>query len=403
MSVIVTAATLGFLLAFLGGEQFITKRARHKIPLVIAVTGSRGKSSVVRLIASGLSAGGRPTLAKTTGSRASVILPSGEEKILMRRGIPNIREQVALVNLASHLQVYALVVEVMSIRPENYAIEIGKILQPDILVLTNVRPDHVEALGETLDEAASTFASGLSSRCHVICAEGEVPHVFIDLLAKRNNKLTLVRPQEFEDEIKEFRRADYFEWDINLRLALAACRAAGIPPQVAIKNMLKVTPDFGALKVWRIVAQSGQWIAVNAFAANDPVSTAMIYNQIRRWNSAAGLPMIGMMNVRADRGDRTMQWIQVFKKETTFKFDRLLIVGDYPQAVARYLKTVYKQNVQAINERRPDKIMDFIFSLEPTGAVIFGFCNIGGVGVDIVSYWEQHGEPVCLPRVSLSA
>jgi len=129
----------------------------------------------------------------------------------------------------------------------------------------------------------------------------------------------------------------------------------------------------------------------------------MIYNHIRQWDAAVRLPMIGIMNVRADRGDRTIQWVRVLKERTTFKFNRLLIVGNYPRAVARYLKPVYKENVQAINERRPDRIMDFIFSLEPTGAVIFGFCNIGGVGVDIVSYWEQHGEPVCLPRVSLSA
>jgi poly-gamma-glutamate synthase PgsB/CapB len=403
MSVIVTAATLGFLLAFLGAEKFITKRARRKIPLVIAVTGSRGKSSVVRLIASGLSASGQPILAKTTGSRASLILPSGDEEVLTRRGIPNIREQIALLNMCSRLHAYALIVEVMSIKPENYATEIGKILQPDILVLTNIRPDHVEAIGETPDEAAASFTFGIPPQCHVICPEDGVPNVFIDLLAKRQNRITLVSPRAFEDEIKEFIRTDYFEWDINLCLALAACQAAGVPSQLAVKHMLKANPDFGALKVWRIVAQSGQWIAVNAFAANDPVSTAMIYNQIRQWDAVVRLPVIGIMNVRADRGDRTTQWVRILKEGATLKFDRLLIVGDYPCAVARYLKPVYKQNVQAVNDRQPEKIMDLILSLEPAGAVIFGFCNIGGVGVDIVSYWEEHGEPICLPRVSSSA
>jgi len=262
MNIIISCGIIGVLLIYLWTEKLIVNRIRHTIPLVIAITGSRGKSSVVRLIASGLSASGQPILAKTTGSRASLILPSGDEEVLTRRGIPNIREQIALLNMCSRLHAYALVVEVMSIKPENYATEIGKILQPDILVLTNIRPDHVEAIGETPDEAAVSFTFSVPPQCHVICPENGVPNIFIDLLAKRQNKITLVSPRAFEDEIKEFIRTDYFEWDINLCLALAACQTAGIPSQLAVKHMLKANPDFGALKVWRIVAQSGQWLSL---------------------------------------------------------------------------------------------------------------------------------------------
>ncbi len=50
----------------------------HAVPIRIHVNGTRGKSSVARLIAAGLRAGGICTVAKTTGSAARYIHPAGE-------------------------------------------------------------------------------------------------------------------------------------------------------------------------------------------------------------------------------------------------------------------------------------------------------------------------------------
>jgi len=115
----VAVAGIGGLLAYFGLERARVASNRRAVPLRICVTGTRGKSSVVRLIAAGLSAGGTRTLAKTTGSRACVILPSGEERPLVRRGTPSILEQRAVLRMARREEARALVVEVMSIRPEN--------------------------------------------------------------------------------------------------------------------------------------------------------------------------------------------------------------------------------------------------------------------------------------------
>ena len=54
------------------------------IPIRIHVNGSRGKSSVTRLIAAGLRAGGIKTLAKTTGSAPRIIDESGKAHIIHR-------------------------------------------------------------------------------------------------------------------------------------------------------------------------------------------------------------------------------------------------------------------------------------------------------------------------------
>ena len=67
------------------------------IPVRIHVNGTRGKSSVTRLIAAGLRAGGLRTFAKTTGTAPRVIDAEGIDRIIHRLRRPSIGEQVRLL------------------------------------------------------------------------------------------------------------------------------------------------------------------------------------------------------------------------------------------------------------------------------------------------------------------
>src|SRR5438876_6804518 len=87
----------GFGLAVLGAlhvEWRRHRRALARIPIRIHVNGTRGKSSVTRLIAAALRAEGIPTVAKTTGTSARLILPDGSEQAVPRDGRPNISELI---------------------------------------------------------------------------------------------------------------------------------------------------------------------------------------------------------------------------------------------------------------------------------------------------------------------
>ena len=66
---------------------------------------------------------------------------------IARAGLPSIREQVRLVSRAARIGADALVVEMMSIGEECLRAESGKILRPGVLALTNVRADHLDAMG----------------------------------------------------------------------------------------------------------------------------------------------------------------------------------------------------------------------------------------------------------------
>ena len=155
---IVLLLSLASFLIYLLVERFRVDSWRRKIPQMIAVTGTRGKSSVTRMLASVLRADGRKVLAKTTGSSPRFLWPDGSETEIRRRGPASVLEQKALLNHAARRNVDCVVAEVMSINPENHVVESHQLLKPDIVVVTNTWPDHVGAQGETDVEVAETLA-----------------------------------------------------------------------------------------------------------------------------------------------------------------------------------------------------------------------------------------------------
>ena len=101
-------------------ERLRLARCHRAIPLRIAVTGTRGKTSVARLLASVLREDGRRVLAKTTGSQATLVLPDGSVEEIRRRGQPSILEQKQLLHRGVELGADVVVAEIMSIHAENH-------------------------------------------------------------------------------------------------------------------------------------------------------------------------------------------------------------------------------------------------------------------------------------------
>ena len=71
-------------------------RNLKSIPNRVIVNGTRGKSSVTRLIAAGLKAGGFNVLAKTTGTKPRMIFNNETEIPVVRLGRANIHEQLSM-------------------------------------------------------------------------------------------------------------------------------------------------------------------------------------------------------------------------------------------------------------------------------------------------------------------
>jgi poly-gamma-glutamate synthase PgsB/CapB len=98
----------------------------------------------------------------------------------------------------------------------------------------------------------------------------------------------------------------YIIFPENVSLTLAVAEALNIDRETALAGMLKARPDPGALQI-RSIGDYRPAYFVNAFAANDPSSTLMIWNHI----SSLGYPVknpIVVLNCRPDRVDRTIQY-----------------------------------------------------------------------------------------------
>ena len=75
------------------------RRDLLRIPIRIHVNGTRGKSSVTRLIAGALREKGIITCAKTTGTLPRMILPDGSEYPVFRPSGARLSEQARIVSI----------------------------------------------------------------------------------------------------------------------------------------------------------------------------------------------------------------------------------------------------------------------------------------------------------------
>ncbi len=142
-------------------EAHTARIARKKLAHVVHVNGTRGKSTVSRLIEAGLRAGGLRVFCKTTGTDPMTIDVNGCEQPIRRRGKANIKEQITILRRAAAQDAQVLVVECMAITPEFQQASQHDILRADIGVITNVRRDHTDVMGDTLPQIAEAL-------CHTV-------------------------------------------------------------------------------------------------------------------------------------------------------------------------------------------------------------------------------------------
>jgi poly-gamma-glutamate synthase PgsB/CapB len=390
-------ALLAGVLVWLAVERRRLGRARERIPLRIGVTGTRGKSSVVRLIAAALREAGTVTLAKTTGSRPVVILPDGAEREIERPGPASILEQKRLIRLGAELGAEVLVAELMAVRPENLAVESRGILKPRLLVVTNARLDHVEDQGRTLDEIAKSLAASFGAGMTVLIPEDEIRPALRE--AALASGAALVAVPAAADGLGPAAAPGELEFNANPLLAAAVAARLGIEPGVASRGMAKARPDFGSLRVWRAVrsGEAGDRLLVSAFAANDTDSTRRVVDGLAGTGLVDGRGRIGILNLREDRGDRTLQWLDAVRDGRLSDFDEIVLVGPPARAALRRLSkgrsSAARPRISFSARKDPAGIMASLPAAGDGRSVVVGLGNMGGLGEALVEHWRTIGEP----------
>lgn len=399
---------VALLLAALVVERVRLDRSRDAVALRIAVTGTRGKTTVVRLLASVLRESGRTVVAKTTGSEPTLVLPDGSVERIARRGPASILEQKALLHRAARLHADAVVVEVMSIHAENHRVEGRRLLVPHLVLATNFLPDHVEAQGNDPYTVGAVLALAVPPGATVLVGAGACPESFREGVAGAGGALMEVEAgagAAFRDPPGPGGPpSDLTSFTENLDLVVAAAHHLGVDDGAIRRGIVRARPDLGALRVWRARAGGAGAAApvhlVSAFAANDPGSTMRVYDETMASLEAVprgpgALRRIGLLSLRPDRGDRTLQWADALSAGLVERFDALLVTGLHAPALARRVLRGHPgpPPVTVLPRASAGELTRAaVDALGPGGGMVFGFGNIGGVGAELVDLWSRTGE-----------
>lgn len=315
----------------------------------IHVNGIRGKSSVTRLIAAALREGKVKTLGKTTGTAARILV-NHRKDIVVPRKEADIVEQKRILDSYRNAGYKAVVFECMAINPiyQNY-LE-NKIMHSTIGVITNVREDHMDMLGETLPEIARSLCATIPTNGHLVTAETnkELLAILEQECKARNTVLHSVGDMKIGE--KHMSKFKHFEYKANVAIALKVAQLVGVQRSTALAGMHKALPDPGAFILKQVKRRKKTLHWANLFAINDRESFVLT-SQTLCSKVGSNTKKAVILNNRHDRPERVGQFVDI--AVNSVKADYIFTFGDYEQKVLkevqRYGKKRFTKKIKVVN------------------------------------------------------
>jgi hypothetical protein len=189
----------------------------------------------------------------------------------------------------------------------------------------------------------------------------------------------------------------------NDALVRALCRDLGMGPAVVDRGVDGAGMDVGEAGIWelRSPGERGAFFTVNAFAANDPESTEAILERSETLMGGELSGWAGLLVLRRDRGDRTVQWAEALLDGFLEHFQRVHVVGFHAHALRRKVlkdmtperRRVWRSRIRVSSRRDPASLtLELAEGFRVDGGGIFGFGNIVGRGRELVRYWQEAGS-----------
>ncbi|MFP4177387.1 MAG: Mur ligase family protein [Acholeplasmataceae bacterium] len=349
LALLIGASYLGYLFI----EQKRVRTYRSSLSHVIHVAGTRGKTTITRMIGHALRTKGVRVFTKVTGTIPSYIDTEGREHVIKRSGLPNIREQVRMMRRAYRERADILVIECMAIKEEYIRITQHDMLRADHVVIANIRKDHLE--DQEGDQTRPLLAAVPREGKLFI---GKADHDRFTRTAKELDTTVFLVESDHADDT--FGNAAFAE-------AILASLGYGIGD--ALKGY---QPDVGAFGIHRYHGV----IFVNAFAVNDRLSLESIHAMLEKREDFTLFEATFLVNNRVDRPKRALEFLALL---TVLEPRIVYVAGPFYQRFKRALKT---SDVRRY--RSPE-------SLE--GSLIIGIGNIESSGYEVIEYFQK-GERI---------
>jgi len=370
-------------------EYYAHQANLRSIPIRIHVNGTRGKSSVTRLVAAALRAGGYRTFAKVTGTLPRIIDDKGLEIPILRPHGANIIEQVKIIRYMRRRKPDAIVVECMAVLPEYQWICEHKLVKATIGVITNSRPDHLREMGPSPENITRSLLNTLPRNGVAFTAETKTFPLMSAEAQKRG--VSLFQVQEDVVPREAMSRFDHLEHRENVALALAIAEHLKIPPEVALQGMHESYPDAGALRLYHVEEAGKDIHFINALAANDPESTLMIWQRVLEIYRDPGTVFV-LLNTRADRFDRSLQLLEMIGGN--IQYDYLVSIGEKTRMLTQHYRR-YKLDPARVIEMgltTKEAVYHKIFEILPQRGIVLAMGNMGAGGLAVAHYFRDRGK-----------
>lgn len=359
------------------------------IPIRIHVNGTRGKSSVTRLIAGALRHHGLKTYAKTTGTFPRLIVEDGKEFPIYRPLGANILEQLRVISIAANNKAQALVIECMALQPNHQSLTELKFVKSTHGVITNARADHLDVMGPREEDVVDALAGTVPVNGKLFTAEKKHLAILDSACADRNTELIVVEDKDVDSVSQTYLSGfDYVEHKENIALVLKICESLNIPRNVAIQGMWKAKRDAGAMSEYQLNFFGRKILFINGFAANDPKSSEIIWRMSLEANPNFEKKII-ILTARQDRPDRSLQLGRALGDWP--KADNYIIMGTgvyvlFREAVKSGIdsaKMIYAEDLKV------EQIFEQIISVSGQSAIVMGLGNIVGPGMELVNFMKN--------------
>ncbi|MBQ0071514.1 MAG: hypothetical protein KBS81_06630 [Spirochaetales bacterium] len=351
-------------------ENYQHQKNLKKVPVRILVNGTRGKTTVARLVCASLNAKGIRTLGRTTGSEAEIIYPDGHVEPFVRKRKATILEMKAIFRLANKEQVDALVIECMALTPENQRTMGRNLVRPTHVLITNSYIDHVAEMGPSLEETIYALSQSVGKDSKLYVTEdyyGKTPCASLTV-----TKTPL--PVTFDTPIK-IHPSGY-------ALSLALLKDFGVGVEDIEKGVKTILPDIGLHEMFQ--GKNGAHL-IPTFSVNDLHCMDLTVKDAL--SQYPGKRILLVYNNRQDREYRIQLMDQVIRRNREH-IAGVIVIGDYRWKVKTWFRrlkvSVRSADTESLYREIEEKSDEYVY---------VGLGNIKGRGEGLLSYFlkeEKH-------------
>lgn len=300
----------------------------------ILVTGSRGKSSTVRLLHSALQQNGKKPWSRVTGTVTEEISANGEQYFLSRSGQPTVLEFVNTVRRAQKHHSDSLVIECMAVTPELIRLTQTNFIQAQISIVTNVRADHLEDEGITLSEIAHSL-SGIAEGAQLVITTDRNQDLIQILSQQAENYGARFIATSGDDVNREILDQLPNQHPDNIACVLAVCAELNIPVESAIAGMKKATTEPFAndpiSHQWGFEGKGFQFLSLGTI--NDPESARAAIEKTSS-RLSPDTTKSALIISRWDRPLRSMEFAGLLGID---EFDQIFLAGPLYRVIRHHL------------------------------------------------------------------